>query len=277
MPAFYIVSGICSNYEKSFSSFLISKIISLKIPIFFFIGIPGCLGIWTLYGFSPFDIKLWIIRMFESGPWFLHAIFLSQILIYVIKRLVANQTLQFIVCIILYTIGGISIINHLYPCFWIFHSLMLTIFLLIGKVINEYVISKGYIALFVFFIVVTTLNIIGYKLPHIVQNPVINYYMDLPIILILSTSGSLGFLWICRKINQSPILEYIGKYSLMVYLLHYIFITFFMKYIYITNNDSIINVLSLFIITLISIISLCLAIAYLLDKPYIRIAIGKKP
>lgn len=277
MPAFFVVSGMCSNFNKGFKSFLISNIISLKAPIFFFIGILGALAIRREYGFSPFDFKLWFIRMFESGAWFLHALFLSRLTYYVISRYIPLLTMQLVVCIVLYTIGYIGIFHHLYPYFWICHSLSLTIFLCIGKCLNKSIISKGWISLICFMLIVIVLNVVEYRLPYIVQEPVISHYWDSLIILLLSTLGTIGLLWICMLINKSPLLEYIGRYSLMIYLLHDIFIHYYDKRTLLTNSDSIFEVASEFLVTLISIVSLCLVITYLLDKPYMRILIGKKP
>lgn len=277
MPAFFIVSGMCSNFEKDFKSFIISNIISLKAPIFFFVGILGALSIRTEYGFSPFDVKYWFIRMFESGVWFLHAMFLSRLTYYVISNTLRSLTKQIIICSILYIVGYIGIFYHLYPYFWVFHSLMLTIFLCVGKVMNKSIIRKGWISLLGFILIVIILNVIGYRAPYIVQEPIATYYWDFLIILLLSTLGTIGFLWICQIINKSPLLEYIGIYSLMIYLLHSIFIQYFNERISLSNNDGFMTVFIVFIITLISIISLCLAITYLLDRPYIRIIIGKKP
>lgn len=277
MPAFFLISGKCSNFDKSFKQFLLTNLMSLKAPVFFFIGLMGALTIRTEYGFSPFSVKWWFIRMFESGVWFLHAIFLSRLMYWIINHYIKKCTYQIFICLILYIIGFIGIYLDFYPYFWIAHSLVLTIFILIGKLCKEKFINSGWICLFVFCISVVVLHSCGYRLPYIVQNLVCENFIDILIIPLLSISGSVGFIWVCKLIGKSSIIEYIGRNSLMIYVLHDIFIARF-------NNLSIFigqqNSLSCFfnlMIVLVGVIACCLVTTYIFDRPYIRIIIGKKP
>jgi len=278
MPAFFIISGICSNFNKEFKSFIISNIISLKAPVFFFIGILGALAIRPEYGFSPFNFKLWFVRLFESGVWFLHAMFLSRIYYWIINHyFLKSPVMQLVISAILYAIGFIGMYKGLYPMFWICHSLSLCVFLCVGNLMHVKYINKGWLLGILFIFVVLVLNIIDYPLPFIVQEPKCNNLYDSIIILTLSFTGTIGFLWICKLINKSPLLELLGRYSLIIYVLHSIFIDYFSRQIEFIDINNNILTLSELILELVCIVSLCLVIAYIFDRQYIRIIIGKKP
>lgn len=132
MPAFFVITGFCSNFGKRFRDYMLSAVISLKMPVFFFIGVMGALCIRPLFGFSPFSPYWWGIRLFESGLWFLHAMFLVKIAYWFVNRW-GNTTTQTVIVLLLYSIGACCVMQGIPSRFWVLHALMLMPFIHLGR------------------------------------------------------------------------------------------------------------------------------------------------
>lgn len=278
MPAFFIITGRCTNFKKKFKDYLIDNIISLKVPVFFFIGILGALSIRPLFGFSPFNPHWWFVRMFDSGVWFLHALFLSKILFWGIDKL-SSVTLQLVFCLILFFGGIWCFTKNILTFCWLSHTASLTIFLFIGNVLKKKEI-KGYFGIVcatLFIISVIIINALGNTPPLITQEPQVSSLRDSILILLLALTGSIAFLSLCKYIDKNKALQYVGKYSLVIYIIHGPeLIEYMIQSVPFFNTASSFCVLVDFSLRYIFVVSSILGIAYILDRPYLRIIIGKK-
>lgn len=279
IPAFFVITGRCSSFNKDFRTYLIDNIISLKVPVFFFIGVLGALSIRPLFGFSPFSPYWWFVRLFDSGVWFIHALFVSKMLYWGISKIPRKWGWQLLPCLFLYAIGTFYLdAKASYFC-WLPHAASLLIFLCIGDKLKSKEITKrqGILCGVLFLFTVLLLNTLGYGIPHIVQEPIINDYLDSFLILLLSITGSFAFLTFCKLIGKNKTLQYIGKYSLVIYILHGPeFIGYIVETIPFINIHNSFIVAFDFMLRFVAVISIIMVFAFIIDRPYMRILIGKK-
>lgn len=106
MPAFFILTGFCSNFNKEFKSFLISNFKTLIIPSIFlaFIvrWINGIADGVTTPQYYMF-IGMGIIK--TCGNWFLPALFVSKIVYWFLNKYVKSIYIIAIITIVLFYLG----------------------------------------------------------------------------------------------------------------------------------------------------------------------------
>lgn len=141
MPAFFVITGLCSNFGKRFKDYLVSNLISLKAPVFFFVALPGALGgLIPMYGFPPLSLKWWLIRMFDTGVWFLHALFLAKIAYWFIHR--TGRIWEWALVLSLYLFGMAAFMMRLPEFGWCYHACALMVFLQFGTCLRNFNFTK---------------------------------------------------------------------------------------------------------------------------------------
>ena len=137
MPAFFIITGLCSNFEKEFKPFFISNVRTILIPAIvfdlFFFTIPS-----VFLGQGPWTIVMmgFVKRAFAFGGvfWFLPCLFLSKLIYWTLHKYTPNIILWSIL-IALVILGFVLHHFNLFPQkWWYVHQVFdLTIFLGVGQ------------------------------------------------------------------------------------------------------------------------------------------------
>lgn len=136
MPAFFVITGFCSNFDKPFPTFLWQNFKTLKIPAMIF---GTFLVLATMMNHHTFYIQRFLhhvsLCVIDSGLWFLDALFIAKVLYWAMLKCCRGRWMLFIVCLILF-VGGLFMFNNNIPpkdfgsvC----HALMLTVFLFVGQ------------------------------------------------------------------------------------------------------------------------------------------------
>ena len=147
MPAFFIITGLCSNFEKEFKPFFISNVRTILIPAIvfdlLFFTIP-CL----FMGQDPWIIVMtgFVKRALAFGGvyWFLPCLFLSKLIYWTLNKY-TNKLIYWIILIALVALGFILHYFKLYPQKWWYLNQVfnLTIFLGIGQYLNKDTIDRN--------------------------------------------------------------------------------------------------------------------------------------
>lgn len=222
MPAFFVITGMCSNFNKDIKSFVYSNMKTILLPAFTLGLIIHAIG-WILAD-KDFYIGL---KVFLKGVsyWFLFALFVAKTLFYVLNRYLGSLKKLGIVTIALYCIFGIV---HEYlpnvPNYWCWiHAIGLIPFLTLGQVLKRQdvlgnkkavVISGG-----VYLVILVLYTLLEVRIPRITGGIYLPIIQLLPH-LVLSATGSILILAICKFIHQAQWLESLGKHSLVIYCLH---------------------------------------------------------
>ena len=110
MPAFFMITGICSNYDKPFKDFIYANFKGLIIPsvcLGFFFIILGELFIGPLYFLQ--ECKRLLLEYIPNGGvlWFLPALFVCKTIYWGLLRIVESPKWIFCITIVLALIGFI--------------------------------------------------------------------------------------------------------------------------------------------------------------------------
>lgn len=283
MPAFFVITGFCSNFNKPFKSFLISNVKGILIPAFTL----GILEKWIglvyvpdvcLHSFFSLGIKNFIIN--GGSFWFLAALFLSKLTFYVISKFLRNLKVVGIIVIILHILGFYMFENSICRNYWYFqHSMMLTIYLFVGQILKGYNIffdsKKITMSLWGGYLVaVGVILLLGCESPHIAHNVTITNITFIPHFM-FSIWGAILILVTAKQIKTIKVICYFGKNSLIYYCLHinllFLIVTLYGGML----GRSLLFSISCWLMIIISVVLLCTIASYVLNRKYINFILGK--
>lgn len=272
MPAFFIITGFCSNFSKPIVQFLKNNIKSIIIPGFFLGIINNWIVLISESCTNPIEyLKLGFrTLLLYGGPyWFLSALFLSKLIYWLINRFINDNTLKIFI-LLLCVFVGVYMYNEFesYNYWYLFHSLMLVPFLYIGKLVNKVNMNTSYIFLY---IAVLCICYYADSIPTVTATVKMSL-LQIPIFIYLSFTGTMALMYICNFINNNAILEFFGKNTLIFYGIH-ISLLFAIFRIVIACDIPItfFTILVIFIICI-----LCCSVAsVVLNTRYLRFIIGK--
>ena len=279
MQCFFFISGYCSNFKSDTNTFIKKQIKQILIP---WITIEIIDKLAESIFFNKFTLDYFVssyVAPPNTGLWFFSALLFSKITLFFLQKkcnviiLVGISLLLLLLALIIneYDIG--------YNILGIRNGLAALFFVTIGYVMKKnelwYNLSMKYsILLFpVSLLVLFTLNL---PLPILDANVSNVGALYIPIILIVTLSGSFFLLFIARKISSNYILEYFGKNSIIIYGLHFTPLMWIIKVFsqYITPN----NLVTMIIYTILIYITLLLIlvlIIQLFNTKYLKWIIGK--
>lgn len=286
MPAFFIITGLVSNFRIPFFAFLIKNFLSLIVPnVIIGVFLNNWMNLFLSEGLNyknvlDLDFKQLAIT---GGGWFLTALFLSKLFYwmydYFIKKYLFFDLLFFLVLFL----SGVFLYKIKFINIWHFqHALILTPFLYVGQKLRENTITidhhKWIILMglgLLIFIYLT--QYYGYKYPYINSNP----YLPLNICILvipISIIGTMTIFSISKLLANIKWFIIAGKHSLTIYLMHSSISIFLLKQsLFFVNENSSILFRAFVVISIIFVtITLCIFVDSLIDK-YIPIIKGKIP
>ena len=287
MPAFFVIVGICSNFNKSFMNFIYSNVKSLLIPAVSLLFIRILVRYVFTGTFSRLEwngVTSWsVVYTLGYWNWFLTALFTTKILFYIIKRWIYKTSnciiflgIIHILGIILYNVKGSG---YLFVNYYFYqHALMFAIYIGIGYYIKKkIVLSKSllYTNCGIYIVIYLVYFFLDRQLPCITSDPYLSIYDIIPHFL-LSVSGCFVILGFSKIINKNLFLETLGKNTLVIYCLHFQFMFSYYEIFKVSLNDmsihkTIISLLIMFSFTLCG----CLLCSKLLNYKYFRLLLGK--
>lgn len=283
MPAFFIITGLCSNFEKEFKPFFISNVRTILIPAIvfdlLFFTIPS-----LFMGQNPWIIVMtgFVKRAIAFGGvfWFLPCLFLSKLIYWTFHKYTSNFILWSIL-IALVILGFVLHHFNLFPQkWWYVHQVFdLTIFLGVGQFLKTnssdlkvyYRYGTALFLIFIVFFLITKL-----PTPTILYTYKIQEWWQLPVHFIVSIGGTAAILWISQTINSNSFLEFFGRGTIVVYGVHQLFLKNLLRYIdpLIANQGVIISIIMFLVIFFCTVGFSVLALKAFNSK-YLKPIIGK--
>lgn len=212
MPAFFFITGFCSNFNKDFSRFLVDNIRTLIVPCFI---LRLIVFIYEGHG----NIWIYCLDFISNGTlWFVSSLFLSKI-VYWFLRKYCNHFLLFIM--LLFPFLAKILFSANMPNHWnIINALDLILYLYLGQLYRRHEPSiKVKVALMSIYLICTILYLQLYnRVPTNTAIYNIKYYYDILPHIFISLGGTIACLEFSKVINCNKILEYIGKSSLVIFI-----------------------------------------------------------
>lgn len=281
MSAFFVLTGFCSNFDKSIKDIIWGGFKTIKVPgiIFGFFYVLGPLVNHGVFSISV-AFKNVVLLPFHCGYWFLDTLFLSRILFWLVCKISCDRWLRLLWALVLFVTGfAIECMLDGYDDFFsIIHALLMTFFIAIGFLIKSYknVFSKkGFVVGgFIYVIGVILVYLVYSEVPSVTHRIEINNFTVVPFLL-LSFFGTVFIVSFCVFFKENRILEYIGRNSLVFYCAHLILLSFvirFSKNFY--GQSSVASCLAL-VVAFFSLVALCLGISWLLNRKKFSFILGK--
>lgn len=279
MPAFFFLTGYCTNFSKRFIPFFVQGIKILIIPAVI-INYTANIIEYLSWGES----LLWIVKtsvksflLTCAGEWFVPSLFLARLIVWGLVRM-KNSVVQLVLAVMMF-FGGVV----LYDCFpqipevWSYkHALMMIIFMIVGDFLKNKNIQiyrvGGLQWIYIILLVIMLLSGIG--IPYITNRVSVELW-QIPIVLLLALSGIQFIMYLSKKINCNSVLEYLGRNSLVIYLAHFIFYKIYLGLAAEWFGISPLISVALFVgVIIVNIVSCCI-LAMVLNTRYFKWILGK--
>lgn len=282
MSAFFIISGYTSNFDKRVDDMLLSSIKGILIPAFFFSIVN--VSCQTLNGGDVNHFKVFLspgFYMYPTGFWFFAALFEARLIICIINKVVKNSLILLLFYFIV-GFGGLVInkigeINSFSSLFAYQQAMMALPFLYLGHILNkrgipDALINYGGIIYWTIFLVLFFVNKPTPGWSYVMAMKPVHY----PFFIIMAITGTMFVLWISKKIISNPIVEYIGKNSLIFYGLNFAVLDIVKPFFVRTIGEDTVLATSLFVlVSLLSMLILLYWFSYILNTRYMKIFLGK--
>lgn len=275
MPAFFLITGYCSNFNKPFKVFAknTAKIILLPALIINY-SIFFVRHLYWDYGFV-WVVKTMVKNLLLSGTndWFLTSLFLSRLAIWGILKIKRTAFQASIAAMAM--ICGVALQDYcqFIPEIWYFkHALMMLIFLWVGAKMK--ITSYPPRLSILYPILLCLLLIFHISIPYITNGVHVPFLLT-PVVFLLAISGSLLILQISKRIRVNAVLQYLGRNSLIIYLVHF---SFYELYLSLVINwfdkSTLISTVLFFGVVIANVLSCCI-VAKLLNTKYTKWILGK--
>lgn len=279
MPAFFIISGICSNFDMGFRAFIKKQFKYLILPAISFTSIN-----FFIYFFSGDEVnyikQIGGLFIYGGEYWFLVALFLSKVICYLIFHITSRNLYKLLILIIL-SLGGVLIYNYDIPNLFVLdQTLDLCVYLGLGHLYKEKLINVTNSCLLkclgLYIIIVLIFLINEVKLPYVTYGfgttP-----LTWPIHLLLSVSGTIIIIGISKQIRHSNLLNYLGKNSLYIYLTQWIVINSLISlFMQILIDNTIIYSSIIFVSIIVVTLSVGAFISKIFNDTQLCMLVGKK-
>lgn len=276
MAAFFVATGFCMNLSKPYLSQLKTDALTLLLPG---VVVPIVMNLLSTGDINLLKIGEGIV-LHGAFSWFLVALFLAKQMYRLLLRLPAwSRTVL--------TLGGamsgiLVFSNQIteYWCMW--HALVLLPFLGVGsymKMHKDWLPKVGVICGFIYVLLIMLLRGLKHTIPAFCST--INFgIFDTPLFLLLTITGSAFVMSIAKLIDKQPLLEYMGRNSLVTYLTHFTFFAIIIPIIkpYILDSQyTFVTSISVFWGLFVGALLWCCIWIRIINMPYLSWIIGKKP
>ena len=275
MPAFFMITGICSNFDKPFVPFLKNQVKGLLIPAVSFI-----LLFHVYQGDTVRQLGGTVMRLFLFGKdyWFLTALFEAKVIYWVLNKYVGSWKGILPILLVMSLVGAVLNTLDVGQNYLMHrHVLDLTLYLGVGHLAKAvYKARKVTFCSLVLFVAVLAIYTIGdMKIPYVTYTfatPASHWASH----VVLSVSGSVLILWLARNVRVDALVEYMGKNTLAIFLMQWQTLFMFIGMAAPTLMDcslkeSVAIVISIFVGT----IAIGLVVAYLCEHTKMKYLMGK--
>lgn len=274
MQTFFLITGVCTNWNKETKAFLFSQVKGLLLPAILFTFLMAL-------PFSDYsELKSVVFNILFMGGvfWFISALLIAKLLYYILHRM-GKRNLNVLILLLISFVGvGLNELNVIPNYYYHRHAFAMCIALGIGAMFRDRLNDRRVIACSWIIYPLTVLScywIFDRQIPWLTAIFRVTP-MSWPFYIILSITGSIVLLSIARFIKSSPILELLGKNSLIIYFLNWNILEHFCTvYRPILEGADIMTTMKFSLLFGISTIAIGLLVSYIFSTTILKYLIGK--
>lgn len=271
MPAFFLISGYCSNFKKPAKVFITSLLKSLLLPIITL----SILEVTVTSLIYQQDIILNLKKSLLHGGqfWFLWALLLGKALVYMVENIKFKNWggQKSLIITFLLLVSGVALNQYKVGDNYVYyrHALIASFWIAVGAFLHD---NPKLYELSIKWSVVSypIVAVASFLKPTDIVASIDISVLTIPLHVFYSLCGTSFLLLMCKKIEKCEWLEFWGKNSLVVYALHFIPLLFFTKLLWELLNPETLGMFVLFFIVLYAIeYSICWLLMKLFQyKPF---------
>lgn len=220
MQAFFLITGLCSSFNKKFGQYLWNNTKTILIPgvtlviidRYLYNSLPG----------NPFEHTPTAIEWLTTGgPWFIFALFEAKLIYWAINKLAAKWQLL-IICPLAIICLALARYRFTENYLWYQHTFMMLPYLCFGNLAKKYmdkvdvILPKVAIAGGLLLLVEYFANI---PMPHLDYDVSVSMF-SFPVHVVNVFAGTFFILWVSKLIGKNTVLLSIGKGTLLIYLMN---------------------------------------------------------
>lgn len=125
MPAFFVITGYCSNFERDFKSFLTSNAKGILVPMVILNAIP-CLLSFSIEGIRY--MFTWSNWLYGLSFWFLPVLFLAKLFFWIICKYCKNKLILLGTSVVCFLLAILFVKYNVLPNYWYWKSALAYVF-----------------------------------------------------------------------------------------------------------------------------------------------------
>lgn len=273
MQAFFLITGICSDFMCECRTFIFKQVRMLIIPAFVF-------SFFMMYYSKQTSFCSFVSNFLVTGGkfWFLIAMFGAKIGYYFVRRIVRHRLyLAIVIGVVLSFLGTALNESNLIPnYYWHRQAFDLFLFIAIGDGLKNYVRNRRVaIVSFSIYVGLAACSLfIGTRLPYVTAG-FGTTAATWPIHVVLSVTGSIAVLALGRWIKKSSLMVLLGRNTLAIYLTQGFVLGLLLRPTFISlNGVSLLRSLAPVCFIFISTLAVGLFVAYVINNSVFRFVLG---
>lgn len=226
MPLYFFLSGLFFSKYNSFATFLTKRTNNLLVPFIFFCGISliyqlfACSIKENFHNLAPENVFSENLTI-DTPIWFLISLFEVSLFYYTLSR-ITNLYLRSTLILLLSSLSFYSGQEGITLPIYIDSSLTGLTFFHVGYIIRQKATTIFTKNKFDYIIIIATLSLFVFLQQYIKGASMISneYDANFFIYLTCALSAILCLFYFCKQINRLPILNKLGRYSIVILGLH---------------------------------------------------------
>ena len=250
MPLYFVLSGLFFKSYGNFFIFLKKKTNKLLVPflsVYFFIVLPSSILVYHRYG-SVDNVYDFFFAHFgrlylgvDGAAWFLLCLFIMNLMFYLVYSITKGKKFpMFIVTIACGLIGYLLDYRNIYIALWIDSSLTAMPFFMVGYLIRSNTnflydsfspkhLLLSVLSLMILFLVILLDEMQG---AHNIYYGSNEYEVNVFSLYFGGIFGMFLVLLISKRLNNLPVVSFVGRYSIVVLLTHLLYLFLFRNILY---------------------------------------------
>lgn len=273
IPAFFVITGMCSNFSYIVKDFVISNTKHLIIPMLslsFFARVIG----WNIYDWSDFcSVEGW---SYAVVGYFILSLLISKSIYYFLHFINLSLYWRGLITLLLLLLGIVMNKCGIYNFLYFENALIFTFFIWLGDFLrNIHWERYAKYSLLVYLLLYVCMYVCRVGIPYVMLSICVSY-LKIPLYLLLSVTGCLAIMWIARCLSHCRLIEQIGKNTLIIYYLHSSLLlqlgSILSSHIIV---DSVLQYIILEMLLFVLTIVVCQVVGHIFTLPYLNLLIGR--
>ena len=223
MPAFFTITGLCSNFNSPAADFIWKNVRTLVLPSIIFALLVGVKSTISMY--PDYIVNVWDVLLKLGDFWFLLSLFIAKIVYFYLRKADAKFFTE-AACAAIYIFGVWCHLSGVKNLYYFQQAALFLPFLHMGVLLKNRtnILDKFAPLAIIYAAVFAASTLARWKFqcasPTVHSAIEISSWLQAAVYFAMALSGILFALSLAKKISSSAVLEHCGRHTLFIYCLH---------------------------------------------------------